>query len=77
MPTDKTRINISVTDETEKILKDLAKRDDVPVATKALELLRKAIELEEDKILSTIATARDKKGTKYISQDKVWAKFMN
>lgn len=48
MPTLKTRINLSVPRETELFLASLAKRDGVPVATKALELIDGALDLEED-----------------------------
>ena len=57
----------------ENILSKLAKRDDVPQATKAAELIRIAIELEEDQVFDTIASERDIKKVKFVSHKKAWA----
>lgn len=72
MPTVKKRINITVDSEIEEILKLLSKRDEVPQATKVSELLRKAIELDEDEIFNEIAEKRDVVGAKYIEHEKAW-----
>ncbi len=72
MATTKKRINISVSKDIEKALADLAKRDQMPQATKAEQLLRFAIELEEDRILSEIGDQRDVPGVKYLSHEDVW-----
>ena len=77
MPTQKARINLSVPDDIHKLLIKLAKRDDVPVAAKTLELLKEAIELEEDRVMSTIAELRMKNTTKWHSFDEVWKEYMN
>ena len=50
----------------------LAKRDEVPAATKAVELLKEALEREEDMIWDAIATEREAKGGKFLSHDEVW-----
>jgi len=73
MPTDKKRINISVTDDIEEAIKLLAKRDNVPVATKANDLIRMAIELDEDDILREIAEKRDTKDASYVSHEDAWS----
>ena len=57
----------------ENILSKLAKRDDVPQATKAAELIRIAIELEEDQVFDTIASERDIEKVKFVSHKKAWA----
>jgi len=73
MPTTKKRINISVSKDTERALKKLALRDDVPQATKAGELLRFALEIEEDIVFDRIASEREKKSRKYVSYgEHVW-----
>ena len=54
MPTTKTRINITLPKTMEIVLNKIAKRDDMPVATKAKELLQFAIEVEEDKLWKKI-----------------------
>ena len=58
MPTTKKRVNITVSNEIAEILKLLAKRDGMPEATKAGELLKKAIEIEEDEIWNMLAEER-------------------
>ena len=59
MTTTKKRINISISKELDSALIKLAKRDQVPQATKAEHLLRFALEMEEDNILNTIDMGRD------------------
>lgn len=55
------------------MLKQLAKRDQEPVATKAGALLEFALEIEEDRMLSAIARKRDIKGVKWVKDsDKLW-----
>lgn len=72
MTTIKTRINISLPKEVEKTLGFLAKRDDMPEATKAVDLIRLALEIEEDQVLDKIAGFRDVKSAKFISHKKAW-----
>ena len=57
----------------ENILSKLAKRDDVPQATKAAELIRIGIEIEEDQVFDTIASERDIEKVKFVSHKKAWA----
>ena len=73
MATTKHRINVSLPDSLDLALFELAKRDKVPQATKATELLKLAIEIEEDQIWDALAQKRDTKRAKYIPHDKVWA----
>ena len=73
MATTKYRINVSLPENLEMALFELARRDKVPRATKAMELLKLAVEIEEDQIWDTMAQKRDTKKAKYISHDKVWA----
>ena len=72
MPTTKHRINLTISPEIEEVLTILAKRDSTRVSTKALELLKLALEIEEDRALEQIAIARDIPGTKYLKMDEVW-----
>jgi hypothetical protein len=69
----KTRINISVPRDVRRALGRLAKRDEMPEATKAAELLRCALEIEEDDVWDASARARDRKGARFISHDRAWA----
>ncbi|MDO8572328.1 MAG: hypothetical protein Q7S11_00995 [bacterium] len=73
MSTTKKRINISMERELEEMLSRIAKRDRVPQATKATELLRIALEIEEDQVWAEVAQKRDKKGARLVSHKKAWA----
>ena len=73
MTTTKKRINISLPADIESSLEKLARRDDVPQATKAVYLIKLAIEIDEDGVLDEIARKRDTKKAKYISHKKAWA----
>lgn len=73
MPTAKTRINITADNDVERSLMAAAKRDGVPVASKAAELLRLALEIEEDLALSSLADERlAHKKVRWFSHKKVW-----
>ena len=72
MPTIKKRINISISKELDSALIKLAKRDQVPQATKAEHLLRSALEMEEDSILNTIALGRDTSSAKFTQHKVAW-----
>ncbi len=72
MPTSKKRINISLPEELEEAVYYLAKRDKVPQATKIVELLKEAIEVEEDAIWAQIAEDRDTPDAEYLSHEEVW-----
>ena len=72
MATLKKRINISVSDEAHEAVALLAKRDDVPQATKVTELLSLALELEEDAYFSYIVKNRLTKNVVWQSHDEVW-----
>ena len=72
MATTKRRINITLPPLEEGALTALAKRDRVPAATKASELLRHALELEEDAVLDALVSTRDTKGAKFVSHKVAW-----
>jgi predicted membrane GTPase involved in stress response len=72
MPTTKERINITTDRDMEIILKRLAKHSRVPVATKAAELIRIALELQEDVYLGKIADGRTRGKVKFIPHDIAW-----
>ena len=73
MPTTKARINITADKDIERSLAAAAKRDGVPKASKAAELLRLALDLEEDLLLSAIADERlAQKNIKWLSHKEVW-----
>jgi predicted DNA-binding protein len=59
MSTTKSRINISLPSEVKEALSNLAKRDQVPTATKAEHLLELGLEIEEDQAWDKIAAQRE------------------
>jgi hypothetical protein len=73
MPTIKKRINITLPENIERALARAAHRDRLPEATKATELLRLALEIEEDSLWESLAETRDKKGARFVSHKQAWA----
>lgn len=76
MPTIKQRINLTADADIELALKNAARRDRVSVGSKAIELIRIALDIEEDYALATIARERDMRGVKSIPHNKVWGKII-
>ena len=77
MPTSKKRINITLSNDIALFLKKIALRDDVPEATKAVELLKRALEIEEDEYFSAVADKRAADTTAgSLSHEDFWAKVL-
>ncbi len=72
MPTTKTRLNITLLPEMEIAVTKLAIRDKISKSSKAAELIRLALEIEEDHLWNKLAQKRDVKGAKFISHKKTW-----
>lgn len=72
MATTKKRVNISLSKDLEKALGAIAKRDRVPVAAKAAELVRLGLEIEEDVLLEQIASRRYRTAKKWLSHEDLW-----
>ncbi len=73
MPTTKNRLNISLSSDIDKALTGLSRRDNMPKATKATELLRIALDLEEDVYLGAIANERAHTSRSlFVSHEKAW-----
>ena len=70
MTTTKQRINISISDTMNEALVRLAKRDNMPTATKAMTLIESALEIEEDYALGQLVETRDTKGVKWVKNTK-------
>jgi len=73
MATTKRRLNISLTEEVDQVLARIAERDNMPQATKATELLKRALEIEEDIVWDTLASSRDSKNARFVDHKKAWA----
>lgn len=72
MSTAKSRINVSVPDDVKLALNSLAKRDQMPAATKAVRLIEIGLETEEDEIWNNIAAKRDQKNSKFYTHTEVF-----
>ena len=72
MPTIKKRINISLPREIDVALTAIAERDAMPTATKAVELLRLALVVDEDDFLDQLASERDTKSARFVTHKKAW-----
>ncbi len=74
MSTTKSRINISIPTEVKIALSQLAKRDQVPTATKAEHLLEIGLEIEEDEVWDQIAAKRDTDKARFHVHSQVFNK---
>lgn len=72
MPTTKTRLNIILSPEMETAIEELAERDKVSRANKAVQLLITALEIEEDRLWGELTKKRDARGAKFIPHKKAW-----
>ncbi len=72
MSTTKSRLNISLPDDIRVAISDLARRDNMPAATKAERLIEVALELEEDRIWDDIASLRDTPDAKFLTHNQVF-----
>jgi predicted DNA-binding protein len=72
MTTTKKRINITLSEDLEEALSISAKRDGVPDATKATDLLRLGLEVYEDLLLENVASERYNTAKKFLSHKEVW-----
>jgi hypothetical protein len=64
---------VSLPPATEQALTRLSRRDRVPRATKAAELLSHAIEFEEDAVWDALASKRDTKHATFVSHASAWS----
>ncbi|OGI57297.1 hypothetical protein A3B85_01785 [Candidatus Nomurabacteria bacterium RIFCSPHIGHO2_02_FULL_37_13] len=73
MTTIKKRINISLSSSLDTMLSRIAKRDNMPQATKAVYLLGLALEIEEDIAFDKMASERDTKNARFLTHKQTWA----
>lgn len=55
-----------------QVLQKMADRDSMPLASKALELIEFAVDIEEDEILDLIATSRENDSQKFFALQQAW-----
>ncbi len=73
MATTKRRLNVSLSPLMNTAVKNLSRRDNMPEATKAAQLIQLALEIEEDDVFNAIASQRDTKNAKFVSHKSTWA----
>ncbi len=74
MTTTKRRLNITLSREAGELLTQIAKRDNVPEATKVSELVNISLALEEDRFFSMLGDKRMSEKGKALSHAEVWGK---
>jgi hypothetical protein len=72
MPTTKHRVNLSVSSDLKQALQKLARRDRTSVAAKTLDLVNKALEIEEDAALLDLAKKRQKTKGTFVAHERAW-----
>ena len=75
MPTQNPRINIVLEDALYKNVQLLAEKDNVSLSAKVRDLLKVALEIQEDVVLSAMAEEREESWheSEAMSHDDVWA----
>jgi predicted DNA-binding protein len=72
MPTAKHRISITPSDALYEALENLSRRQKRALSSVSLELIERALELEEDAHFSRVADERLERGEKRISHARAW-----
>lgn len=74
MPTKNPRINVVLEKPLYDTIGELAERDGVSMSLKLRDLVKEALEIQEDIALSTFAEKREKtsRKTKSLKHDEVW-----
>ena len=70
----KRRINLSPAREDFYFIENLAKRDNMPVAKKTMELIKRALIIEEDEYFARIAEKRIAEKNATIDSEDFWKK---
>lgn len=73
MTTERPRIQVTLDDQTSAMLANFAERSDRSLSASAAELIREALELHEDSLLSRHADERLKRTRKWIDHGKAWS----
>lgn len=72
MVTANPRIQVMLDNETNGLLASLAAQQQRSVSAAAAELIREALELHEDELLSTYADARFVEASTWVAHDDAW-----
>ncbi len=68
----KKRLNITLSEKMNELLEILSSKDNIPMATKAVNLLQQSIDQEEDRLWSDLAEKRHNDTKKWITHDLAW-----
>lgn len=71
MPTTKTRINITPNETLLLAIQKLAERDQTSLSSTSVSLIQKAMEIEEDEILDSIA--KERLDWEFVSHESAWS----
>ena len=72
MPTAKHRISICPDENVFRALSTLAKRRGAPLASLSLDLIERALELDEDAHFARVADARLERNEERVSHERAW-----
>ena len=74
MPTTKPRINVILEEPLFEAVEQLAERDGVSLSLKVRDLVKDALEIKEDLVLTSFAQEREKtfRKSKSLKHDEVW-----
>ncbi len=74
MPTTKPRINVILEESLYETVEQLAERDGMSLSLKVRDLVKEALEIQEDRALTTFAEERKKtfRKSKSLKHDEVW-----
>jgi plasmid stability protein len=75
MPSSNPRLNVVLDRELQKDLRLVAKRRGKSLSAVAADLLRDALERDEDMMLARLADKREKSVKRWLSHEDVWKKF--
>lgn len=76
MPTTKTRLSLTLPADLAVFLKKISLRDAMPQAAKAVELLEKAWEIEEDAYFGKLADTLHQVDKGFVSHKKFWSQIL-
>jgi hypothetical protein len=74
MPAKNPRINVVLEKPMYEAIKRIAKKEGISISLKARDLLREALEVEEDRLLEDIAREREKTFTRKsaLTHEEIW-----
>ena len=72
MPTDKPRIQVTLTEDIDGILSHVAKTKGKSKSAIAADLIQEALEIQEDRAFAALAEKRERENETWLNHDDVW-----